>query len=173
MDPKVIDEILDALLTPLETAESRSAALLELLRESGTIADEQLAPFLEQAENASEIKSRALRLRLKRILTSVIPQPEQSKKEGAAQTSISEAKAEEPKDETEGKPAPETKAADHQDDQSKKEETADSHRQEFEGKGEQGTKVGANQLEPTEEPTAPKKRTESESNVRSEKKAKK
>jgi hypothetical protein len=72
MDANIIDEILDTLLDPIAAAESRSAALLQLLQESGTVSEERLNRALEQAGNAAEIKSHGRRLRLKRILSVVI-----------------------------------------------------------------------------------------------------
>src|ERR1700753_2998924 len=72
MDENVIDELLDSILSPLASAETQSAALLLLLRETNTVSEQQIAAATEQASNATEIKMRATRLRLKRILTAAI-----------------------------------------------------------------------------------------------------
>jgi hypothetical protein len=80
VDENVIDELLDALLSPLEAAEARSLALLQALMQARVLTEEQLAPFLKQAENASEIKARGLRIRLKRILSDVARDAERAKK---------------------------------------------------------------------------------------------
>ena len=81
MDENALDEILDALLSPLEAAEARSTAVLRALTETGVIAEDTLATFLSEAENASEIKARGLRLRLKRVLTGAIADLENTRKQ--------------------------------------------------------------------------------------------
>ncbi len=87
MDEKVLDELLDAFLPLVIAAETRSAAVLEALKSSGVLTDEQLAPFLEQASNAADVKTTGMRLRVKRLIQSALkdnaaekkpaPQPEQ------------------------------------------------------------------------------------------------
>ncbi len=72
MDEKVIDELLDAILPMLASAESQSTAALQAVKQSGALTEEQLAPLIEQASNATEIKMRATRLRLKRVLTAAV-----------------------------------------------------------------------------------------------------
>lgn len=81
MDEKLTDELIEAILSPLEAAEARSLALVRALTETGTISEEKLKPFLDQAENASEIKARGLRIRLKRVLADLVRQAENVKKE--------------------------------------------------------------------------------------------
>lgn len=98
MDEKLTDELIEAILSPLEAAEARSLALVRALTETGTISEEKLKPFLEEAENASEIKARGLRIRLKRVLADVVRQAENAKKEEdekkqKAETAASEAQS--------------------------------------------------------------------------------
>lgn len=98
MDEKLTDELIEAILSPLEAAEARSLALVRALTETGTISEEKLKPFLEQAESASEIKARGLRIRLKRVLADVVRQAEKAKKEEdenkqKAETAASEAQS--------------------------------------------------------------------------------
>jgi hypothetical protein len=81
MDEKLTDELIEAILSPLEAAEARSLALVRALTETGTISEEKLKPFLEQAENASEIKARGLRIRLKRVLADVVRKAENDRNE--------------------------------------------------------------------------------------------
>jgi hypothetical protein len=81
MDERLTDELIEAILSPLEAAEARSLALMRALTETGTISEEKLKPFLDQAENASEIKARGLRIRLKRVLADIVRQAENAKKE--------------------------------------------------------------------------------------------
>ena len=47
MDENVLDELLDAILPTLASAETQSAAVLQALKQSGVVTEEQLAPFLE------------------------------------------------------------------------------------------------------------------------------
>lgn len=80
MDEKLTDELIEAILSPLEAAEARSLALVRALVETGTISEEKLKPFLDQAENASEVKTRGLRIRLKRLLADVVRKAESDRK---------------------------------------------------------------------------------------------
>ena len=56
-------EALEELLDYLELVETQSGAVAAFLRANGTITDETLAPYLEQAATATDIKSRAIRAR--------------------------------------------------------------------------------------------------------------
>lgn len=51
------------LLDYLEQVETKCGALMAFFRANGTLTDETLAPYLEQADNATDIKSRAIRAR--------------------------------------------------------------------------------------------------------------
>jgi hypothetical protein len=63
-----IKEVLDGLFTLLETLETRSAAVLEFLKDQGIATDEKLAPYLERAGSASSVKWRAARARTAYLL---------------------------------------------------------------------------------------------------------
>jgi hypothetical protein len=68
MDQSVVDEMLDELLPSFEALETQNAAILQFLKEKGITTDEQLAPYLEQARNASSIRWGAVRLRMRHLL---------------------------------------------------------------------------------------------------------
>ncbi len=56
-------EALYELLDYLEQVETQCGALMAFFRSNGTVTDQKLAPFLEQADNATDVKSRAIRAR--------------------------------------------------------------------------------------------------------------
>ena len=84
MDIDVAEELLDEVIPSLEAAEAQSAAVLQFLKDKGKVTDEQLAPYLEQARNASSVRWRAARLRIGRLLSGVAKSAERAsaRKEG-------------------------------------------------------------------------------------------
>ena len=79
MELRTAEEILEELLPPLEALETQSGAVLQFLKDKGITTDEQLAPYLEQARNASNIRWRAARLRINRLLAAVFETAEKSR----------------------------------------------------------------------------------------------
>jgi len=57
------------LLTHLEHLETLTGALLQLLKDNGMASDDKLAPYLEQASKASDVRMRAARARLEHLFT--------------------------------------------------------------------------------------------------------
>ena len=76
MDEKIVEDMLDELLPSLEALEARNEAVLQFLKEKGIAPEDQLAPYLEQSRNASNVRWRAVHLRMKRLLLSAIEQEE-------------------------------------------------------------------------------------------------
>lgn len=70
MDVHLGLELLDELGSSLESMETQQGALLQFLKDKGIVNDEELAPYLTQAGNASNVRWRAARLRLERLLSS-------------------------------------------------------------------------------------------------------
>ena len=99
MDPKITDEILNDLIPSLEALETKSTAVLEFLKKEGIASDEKLAPYLEQAGSASNVRWLAVRVRMERLLASVEKQSEDKKsedKEEDKQQAIAETESTEP-----------------------------------------------------------------------------
>ena len=71
MERNALKELLDELLPSLEALEGRTGAILEFMRDKGLATDEELAPYLEQANNAANVRWLAARLRINRILATV------------------------------------------------------------------------------------------------------
>lgn len=77
MDNNVFDEVLNELSSALESAETQSGAILQFLKDKNLATDEDFAPYLEQAGNASNVRWRAVRLRINSLLASAIRSAEE------------------------------------------------------------------------------------------------
>jgi len=75
MNSEAIKEILNELFSHLERLETQSEAILQFLKEKKRV-DKQLAPYLEQAGNASNVRWRAARVRIEHLLSPEHPEEE-------------------------------------------------------------------------------------------------
>lgn len=67
MSDNPVKEVLSGLFPYLESLETQCAAIMAFLKEKGIATDEQLAPYLEQAQGASGVKWRAARIRMEHL----------------------------------------------------------------------------------------------------------
>ena len=86
MELSTAEQILEELLPPLEALETQSGAVLQFLKDKGIATDEQLAPYLEQARNASNVRWRAARLRINRLLAPAFETAEKSREIKSAES---------------------------------------------------------------------------------------
>lgn len=83
MDSAITDEILEELSSVLQRVEAQSTAILELMKEKGIAKDEELALYLQRANEASSVRWRATRVRLEHLLSGLAKHDQQSKDERA------------------------------------------------------------------------------------------
>lgn len=83
MDEGIVQQILAELLSSLEPLETQNVALLQFLKAKGIATDEELAPFLEQAGNASNVRWRAVGVRTSALISSAMKPTEQAVETGA------------------------------------------------------------------------------------------
>jgi len=83
MDEKIVQEILHELYSSLEGVETQSGAILQLIKDKNLASEEELAGYLEQAGNASEVRWRAVRARVDHLVSSAMNAEEEGKKEPA------------------------------------------------------------------------------------------
>lgn len=79
MDRAAVEQLLDEMLSSLEDLETKAGATLQFLKDKGHATDKDLAPYLEQAGNASNVRWRAARLRMMSLLTSAMKSDEPAK----------------------------------------------------------------------------------------------
>jgi hypothetical protein len=114
MDESTVNEILDELISSLEPLEAQNTAILHFLKAKGIATDEDLAPFVEEATNASNVRWRAFRLRTAALISSAMKVPEkepQQKEQPVKPQATDAASGKQQKDQQPAEPTPETPAA--------------------------------------------------------------
>jgi hypothetical protein len=69
MDEKVAQQLFDELLPSLEALDTKCAAIRQFLMDKGIACEAELAPYIEQAGNASSVRWRAARVRINHLLS--------------------------------------------------------------------------------------------------------
>jgi hypothetical protein len=80
MDEKIVQEILQELFGSLERVEAQSAALLQFVKDKGITNEEELAPYLERAGNASGVRWLAARVRMEHLIAGAMKAAEEKAK---------------------------------------------------------------------------------------------
>ena len=78
MDTAPLKEIFEELFSSLEHLEAQSTAALEFLKAEKRGSDKKLEPILQQAAEASNVRWRAARLRIERLLSEIERQEEKA-----------------------------------------------------------------------------------------------
>ena len=81
MDSAITDEILEELCSALQRVEAQSSAILELIKEKGIVKEDELAPYLQRANEASSVRWRATRVRIGHLLSGPEKREQQAKDE--------------------------------------------------------------------------------------------
>jgi len=80
MDVQVAQELLNELGSSLENLEALQAALMQFLKDKRIVTDEELAPYLNQAGNASSVRWRAAHVRLEHLFSAAAQKEQQTVK---------------------------------------------------------------------------------------------
>ena len=93
MDDKLAQQVFEELLPSLEALDTKCAAILQFLKTKGIVTDDELAPYFEQAGNASSVRWRAARVRINHLL-SATQASEKDKDKASSSSEASEKKSE-------------------------------------------------------------------------------
>ena len=81
MNEDIVQEILHELFSSLETLETQSSAVLQLLKDKGLASEQELALQLEKAGNASNVRWRAAQVRIDHLVSSALKTAEREAKQ--------------------------------------------------------------------------------------------
>jgi len=127
MGAHMAQELLNELGSALENLETRQAALLRFLKDQGIVTDEQLAPYLNEAGNASSVRWRAAHVRLEHLFSAAAEKEQPTAKSEDHPSSGTQTPPNEQKDRQEtGKPDKSRMGAARGDKTPTKEEKAES-----------------------------------------------
>ena len=90
MNSDVIKEVLHTLFSHLEKLETHTEALMQFMKEKEQVTDAQLAPYLEKAGNASNVRWRAARVRIEYLLSEAEMDESREREKNAEQAKSAE-----------------------------------------------------------------------------------
>jgi hypothetical protein len=105
MNADLAQELLNELGSSLENLETQQAALLQFLKDEGVVTEERLAAYLTHAGTSSEVRWRAARVRLARLISAQAEREEQQNKERLEQKEKQKTGAAEAHSQDQGKEA--------------------------------------------------------------------
>lgn len=80
MDENIVQEILHELFSSLETLETQSAAILQLVKDKGLASEQEIASHLEQAGNAANVRWRTAQVRIEHLINGALKTAERAAK---------------------------------------------------------------------------------------------
>jgi hypothetical protein len=89
MDQNIVQEILHELFASLEALDTQTSAIRQFLKDKGIATEQELAPYLEQAGNASGVRWLAVRVRIDHLLSSAMKSADQNAKDAKKDSSQS------------------------------------------------------------------------------------
>lgn len=91
MDEGVVQEILHELFSSFERMETQSSAILQFMKDKGIATDEELAPYLESAGNASGVRWLAARVRIDYLISGAMKAEEEKSEQEKSEQAPPEA----------------------------------------------------------------------------------
>ena len=137
MDEKIVQEILQELFSSLERVETQSSALLQFVKDKGITNDEELAPYLERAGNASGVRWLAARVRMEHLIAGAMKAEHEKAKKEPSTTTKNNAAADNASQKTDEK-----KEAKESDQPAKEEDRGEAKGVNAEGKQHEESKSG-------------------------------
>jgi hypothetical protein len=110
MDEKILQQLLDEIFPSFEALEAQGAAALQFLKDKGMATEQDLAPYVKQAENAASVRWRATRARVNYLLLSALKDSDK-KEEGKLAKPSKESDKEAPENKQEAPAKPQQAAA--------------------------------------------------------------
>lgn len=83
IDENPLLELLHEMITSLEPIETRIEGLYQFLKAKGIATDEELAPYMERAADANDVRWRAFRVRAETLMAEAIHPPREESSESA------------------------------------------------------------------------------------------